>query len=280
MQRTRRRPRSGCTPIWAILVVFVALGSVYFFAPLRTNILLLGIDYAPPENAVARSDTIILATVLPLEPYIGMVSIPRDLWVSLPGVGENRINTAHFFGEASQAGGGPAASLEAMRAVFGIQVNYFVRVRFEGFRDVVNAMGGVDIQLASPMAGYPAGHHHLTGNKALAFARSRLGSDDFFRMEQGQILLKAILRQLLQPRYWVRLPGVMAALIRNLDTNLPWWQMPRLGLAVLRAGPDGLDSRKIAREMVTPITTAEGANVLIPDWNQINPMLTDVFGEQ
>jgi LCP family protein required for cell wall assembly len=252
---------------------------IYLLAPLRTNILLLGIDYTPPENAVGRSDTIILSTVIPFEPYVGTLAIPRDLWVSVPGVGENRINTAHFFAEGQQAGAGPRAAMDTIQQNFGVQMDYFVRIRFDGFRSVVNAMDGVDIELSQPMAGYPAGPHHLTGNKALAFARNRLGSDDFFRMKQGQLLIKSIFRQLLHPRMWPRLPAVLVAFSQNVDTNVPWFIWPRLSLALLRAGPDGIDSRAIERDMVTPFTTDQGASVLIPDWLKINPVLAEMFGE-
>ena len=261
----------------ALLVGLVLL--VYLLAPLRTNILLLGIDYAPENSWTGRSDTIILATVVPLQPYVGLLSIPRDLWVSIPGIGENRINTAHFFAEAAQAGSGPQAALNTIRADFGVDVGYYLRIRFDGVRDIANAMGGVDVDLSQPMAGYPAGRVHLTGNKALAFARHRAGADDFFRMEQGQILIKSMLRQMLNPLKWPRLPAVLAAFSRSVDTNIPMWVWPRLGFALLRAGPGGIDSRTITREMAPSFQTADGASVLSPDWSQINPVLMEMFDQ-
>jgi anionic cell wall polymer biosynthesis LytR-Cps2A-Psr (LCP) family protein len=160
-----------------------------------------------------------------------------------------------------------------------VDVSYYVRIRFEGFKDVVNALGGVDINLTEPMAGYPPGQYHLTGNKALAFVRNRQGSDDFFRMEQGQFLMKAILRQMLSPLSWPRIPAALIALGRATDTNLPIWQWPRLGLAILRAGPEGIDNRTITREMAAPFVTSEGAQVLLPDWARINPVLMEIFGQ-
>ena len=270
----------GCgTPLLGIVLGVVFLILVYLLAPSRTNILLLGIDQTAPENAVGRSDTIILSTFNPLKPYVGLLSIPRDLWVNIPGVGENRINTAHFFAEATATDSGPQATMETIRQNFGVDVDYFLRLRFEGFRDVIDAMGGVDLVLPEPMAGYPAGPLHLNGNKALAFTRHRLGSDDFFRMEHTQLLLKATLRQMLSPRHWIRLPLVITAAARSIDTNLPVWQWPRLLLALLRLGPDGIDNRTIDREMVTPFTTAEGASVLLPNWERINPVLFEMFGQ-
>ena len=207
------------------------------------------------------------------------MSIPRDLWVNVPGIGENRINTAHFFAEADEAGTGPNAVIDTIQMNFGVDVHYYIRMRFEGFREVVNTLGGLDIYLPEPMGGYPAGYHHLTGNKALAFTRNRSGSDDFFRMEQGQFLLKAIFLQLLNPNQWIKLPSVIIAFTKVIDTDIPWWQWPRLTLALFRAGPEGLDARIVTREMVSPYTTSQGAYVLLPNWDAINPVLFDMFGQ-
>jgi LCP family protein required for cell wall assembly len=281
MQTRKRRHGCGCglgVLFLAILVVVLLLG-VYLLAPIRTNILLLGIDYTPPGSALGRSDTIIMTTIVPLKPYIGLLSIPRDLWVNVPGLGENRINTAHFFAEVQEAGKGPSAVEETVQQNFGVDVDYYIRIRFEGFREVVNALGGVDIYLTEPIAGYPVGYHHLTGNKALAFTRNRSGSDDFFRMGQGQILLKAVFTQMISPKKWIQLPSVLLEFTRVVDTDIPWWQWPRLILALLRAGPEGLDARIISREMVIPYTTTQGAYVLLPNWTAINPVLNDLFGQ-
>jgi LCP family protein required for cell wall assembly len=276
-----RRRRSCCLSLPALFFLFAFLGllGIYFFAPLRTNLLILGIDYSPNFDAVGRSDTIILATFVPLKPYVGMLSIPRDLWVNIPGYGENRINTAHFFAEAQQPGSGPSATINTIHQDFGVSDHYYLRIQFQGFKEVVDAMGGVDIVLDQPMAGYPAGPHHLTGNKALAFARSRMGADDFYRMEQGQIVIKSAFRQMLNPLKWPRLPAVLLALSHSIDTNVPAWQWPRLGLALLRLGPGGIDSRTITREMVTPFVTDQGADVLLPNWDRINPVLMEMFGQ-
>jgi polyisoprenyl-teichoic acid--peptidoglycan teichoic acid transferase len=277
--RPRRRRSCLTLPLFFFLFAFLSLLGVYLFAPLRTNLLILGIDYSPNMDAVGRSDTIILATFVPFKPYVGMLSIPRDLWVPIPGYGENRINTAHFFAEAQQPGSGPLATIDTIHKDFGVSDRYFLRIRFEGFKDVVNAMGGVDVVLDEPMAGYPAGQYHLTGNKALAFARSRMGADDFYRMQQGQIVIKSAFRQMLNPLKWPRLPAVLVALSQSVDTNVPVWQWPRLGVALLRLGPAGIDSRTITREMVTPFVTDQGADVLLPNWKLINPLLQQMFGQ-
>lgn len=273
----------GCLSLTLIgLAIFLGIGliiSAYLFFPNRTNILLLGLDYTDPWNAVGRTDTIILSTFVMPDSYVGLLSIPRDLWITVPGYGENRINTAHYFAEAKQANTGPALAIETIEQNFGVDINYFMRIRFEGFREVINAMGGLDIYLTEPMAGYAAGHHHLTGNKALAFARHRIGSDDFFRMARGQFLIKSIIEQMIKPVNWIRFPAVFQASVRSIDTDIPAWMWPRLLFIVLFRGPNNIDSQTITREMTVPTITNSGANVLIPRWELINPVLYSIFGQ-
>jgi polyisoprenyl-teichoic acid--peptidoglycan teichoic acid transferase len=274
----RRRP--GCCTCWVLLLPVLAgliLLVVYLLAPLRTNLLVLGIDRVPDGTALGRSDTMILVSVNPLLPEVNLFSIPRDLWVNIPGVGENRINTAHFFAEANIPGSGPEAALETVNLNFKLQVPYYVRFRFDAFLGIVDALGGVTVNLPEDMAGLPAGTHHLDGTQALAFVRDRKGADDFFRMENTQFMLRAVARQALQPASWPRLPAVAAAGLRSIDTNLPVWQWPRLGVAFVRASLTGFNSHTVSREMATPFTTDEGAQVLLPNWDLILPAVSAVI---
>ena len=239
--------------------------------------LLLGLDRAPEGSDASRTDTMILMAVNPLQPRVTMLSIPRDLWVSIPNVGENRINTAHFFAEAADPGSGPRAALDTVRQNFGVPTRYYVRVRFDGFVEIINAMGGVTITLEQPTGLLEAGTHQLDGTQALAFVRDRSGADDFFRMAHAQILLKAAVQKWLNPLTWVRLPAVAAALSRSLDTNLPFWQWPRMAVALARSLLGGLDARTLPREAVTPFITNEGAAVLLPNWDLIRPLVDELF---
>jgi polyisoprenyl-teichoic acid--peptidoglycan teichoic acid transferase len=278
--RRRKGPgcfQSGCLGVLAMLLLIVLAVLAYFLAPLPTNFMVLGIDRVEGGSAVGRSDTMILVSVNPLRPAVRMLSIPRDLYVSIPGVGENRINTAHFFAEANLAGSGPQAALDTVQANFGLEVPYYVRVQFEGFMRVVDAMGGVTVNLPGAMGGYTAGDHHLNSEQALAFVRDRQGGDDFFRMAHGQILIRSVISQMLVPDGWSHLPAVMDVSRQSMDTNLPVWLWPRLGLAFLRAGSSGIESRTIGRDMVLPFTTSGGAQVLGPNWELINPLIDEMF---
>jgi LCP family protein required for cell wall assembly len=272
----RRQSRlTGCCSLPLLLLGIILF---YFFAPLRTNILLLGTDDSPERGAVGRTDTIILATVVPLRPYVGMLSIPRDLWVHVPGVGEQRINTAYFFAEANAPGSGSRAALQTIRDNFGIPVGYYSVIHMTGLTALVDALGGVDVNLTSPLGGFPAGAHHLNGEAALNFVRERSSSDDFSRMLRSQILLSALFRKAIAPSSWTSLPQFVYSLTQVIETNIPFWQWPRLLFALLRACLFGIDSQTITREMVVPFQTSQGAQVLAPNWEAINPILRRMFG--
>ncbi|MBN2556433.1 MAG: LCP family protein [Anaerolineales bacterium] len=274
------RRRRGCGA--RILVVLATLvGLTFLSASLvgRLNVLILGIDRTPEGTVVGRSDSMILTTIIPVRGYSGMLSIPRDLWVSIPGVGDNRINTAHFFAEAAQAGSGPAAAADAVSRIFGVDVNYYVRFQFRSFQEIVDALGGIPLKLDQPAGGLPAGDYVLDGEAALAFVRYRAGSDDFFRMEHGQDFIRAFLSRALSPASWPRIPLVVSAVIRGVDTNLPIWTWPAIAWTLLVSGPEGIDTRVISRDMVQGFTTPDGAQVLAPNWMQINPILLEMFGQ-
>ena len=145
-----------------ILVIFFV-----FFSPFRTNVLVLGIDRAPDGTALGRSDTMILTTIPPILPQMSLLSIPRDLWVTIPGYGENRINTAHYFAELDNPGTGMKAASAVVETNFGVHVPYVIRLKFEGFVNIVDAMGGVTVNLPQDMSGLSAGKHLLNGTEAL-----------------------------------------------------------------------------------------------------------------
>ncbi|HUF38740.1 MAG TPA: LCP family protein [Anaerolineales bacterium] len=272
-RRRRRRIPTGCL---SVLLATLILVGIYFLLPIRTNLLILGTDSRDPTNPLGRTDTMILTTVVPLAPEIGMLSVPRDLWVIIPRYGENRINTAYFFAEAENPGTGAGHAIETVNAVFGVNMDYYLLINFAGIVNIVDAMGGIDVDFPREMSGYEAGVHHLDGTQALALVRDRTG-DDFLRLERGQVFIRSAVREFMNPLILPRLPAIVLALSTTMDTDLPVWQWPRIGLAVLRAGPEGIESRTITREMATGFFTADGANVLLPHWDLIHPVVDELF---
>jgi LCP family protein required for cell wall assembly len=273
-QQTSRKQRGGCSGCSCMTMLFMLSVLLYFLFPLPNRFLLLGIDRSPAGGMAGRSDTIMAFSVNPLLPDVKLLSIPRDLWVSIPGAGENRINTAHFFAEAQQPGSGPQAALDTVNQNFGFNLRHHARFNLDNFPALIDALGGITITLTQTMSGYPPGTYELNGVQALAFVRSRSDGDDFFRIRQGQLFIGAFVKKILAPQTWPRLPQFIAAVPAALDTNIPFWLWPRIGLALARAAfITGFDTLVIDRSMVSGFTTAEGAQVLMPDWVKIRQYL-------
>ena len=273
-QKSRKRS-SGCSkPLILLFVAFV----VYIFAPFRSSILILGIDRTPEGTDIGRSDTIILLGLQSFTGQANLLSIPRDLWVPIPGYGENRVNAAHSFGELEQPGYGPRLALATVQQNFGVGVSQYLRIRLEGFAGVVDALGGIEITLDQAAAGYSPGTYTLNGEQALAFVRDRTG-DDFFRMQHGQLFIMSVIKKMINPLSWLHLPGAIFAMLQTVDTNIPFWDWPRLSIALLRAVLfNGIHAAAIPREAITPWVTDAGAQVLLPNWEIILPMVRDMFG--
>jgi LCP family protein required for cell wall assembly len=260
---------------WILIVLAVVL---IFFTPWRINVLLLGIDPTNNGSAMGRSDTMILTSIPAFLPVMHMLSIPRDLYVDIPGHGQNRINTAHYFAEIDQTGSGPKAAAQTVAQDFKVYTPYTVRIKVDGFKDVVKAMGGVDITLPADMAGLTAGKHHLNAPEALTFVRSRTGSDDIFRQQRQQLFLKSAFVQMLNPLNWWRIPQVTVAIIRSIDTNVPFFYWPRIVFSVFCSSIGGFHMQTFDRNtMITPWVTEGGGQVLLPNWDAITPMIEKYF---
>jgi len=133
------------------------------------------------------------------------------------------------------------------------------------------------VNLPEDMSGLNAGPNHLDGAQALAFVRDRKSSDDFFRLERGQLFIASAIKEVLNPLKWPRIPAVLAAVAANIETDLPIWLWPRTAYGMLFSALKGFDAQTIDRNMITPWVTDEGAQVLLPNWELINPMVDEMF---
>ncbi len=305
--RATRRKRGFCLSpfVLAVLILAISCGCVGLVgvwasqaARPRTTVLILGLDRRPEQGDAVRSDVLMLVTAHALgrtesaPPRLGLLSIPRDLYVEIPGHGKGRINTAHFWGEHEEPGGGPDLAMEAVAASFGVPVHGYVRVDFDAFRAVVDAVGGIDVVVeerivddAYPTEDYgtmrieiPAGPQHMDGERALQYVRSRHGASDFERAARQQKVMMALARRLAVPASWPRLPAVLWAVVEHVETNLGPVGMAQLAVTALRVGPDGIEHHVIDRDMTRPWTTPTGGAVLLPRWDVINPLVERVFG--
>ncbi|MFA4931139.1 MAG: LCP family protein [Patescibacteria group bacterium] len=172
----------------------------------RVNVLVVGVaggDNVAPD----LTDTVIFASVNIKEKKVSMFSIPRDLYLEIPGFGYNKINSAYSLGKNYQvAGGGMGTLIDTVKVVTGQDIDYYVKIDFDGFVQAVDALGGIDVVVdediydylyPDEMGGYElfaldAGPQHLDGVTALKFVRSRQTTSDFDRAKRQQKALVAM----------------------------------------------------------------------------------------
>ena len=229
------------------------------------------------RSRTGYTDTIILVSVSFLKRKFIMLSIPRDLWIPVSEREENRIGAVYRIAEMKKGGKGPSFVIALVNKLFQVQLTYYVLIKMQGFIDIVDSLNGVDITLLQPVAGYPAGVIHLDGQAALAFARDRAKTDDFARMGQAQILIKAIIAQVFKIQTWLKLPRVLSVLKRATETNIPFWEWFRLAFMILFLYSNGIENYAITREMVYPTITTQGKKIIKPDWNKIRSLTRKIL---
>ncbi len=204
----------------------------------RINILLLGVDDRPwdPNWGPPRTDTMIVVTLDPKTMTAGAISLPRDLWVEVPGYGYRKINQAYQLGTTyGQGEDGARLAMQVVSNLLEIPIHHYVVVNFQSFIALIDAIHGVKIDVPQRMAldvYTPDGKHHpyplypgrqvLDGELALAYARNRsVGyNGDFGRMQRQQQVLEAVLERLKDPRILAELAIKAPRLVRELGDSL------------------------------------------------------------
>ena len=259
---------------------------------IRTNVLLLGIDRRQGDSWAFRTDTIMILTADPSSGDLGLLSIPRDLQVEIPGRGKDRINTANVYG----AGSGPELLQETILANFGIPLDGYVMVDFRAFERVIDALGGIDVKVPRALhdTRYPdprpedphkfktvhfdKGVQRMNGKRALVYARSRMSTSDFDRAKRQQIVLLAIRDRALSLTALPRWPLAAAAMAGGVKTNLGPGEMLAVALTVLQKDSSGVNRVVLEPPLVTGHRRADGAAVQLPNWKRINPIIQEMFG--
>ncbi len=262
----------------------------------RITVLLLGIDERAQETGPFRSDTIMLLTLDPASMQAGVLSIPRDLWVPIPGYREGRINTANFLGDLhDHTGGGTALAVETVEYNIGIPIDHYVRVNFDAFVTLVNQVGGVDIYVETTINDplYPdhhygydplyieAGWHHFDGEMALKYARTRHGSNDFDRARRQQQVMSAVLDRVISyellPDLARNAPSLYQTLQDSVVTDLALDQILALANLAVSVDKEQIRYGVIDHTCTQPYITADGAQVLIPLRERIREVRDYVF---
>lgn len=260
----------------------------------RVTVLLMGLDFRDWSSGEgpSRTDTMMLLTLDPLNNTAGMLSIPRDLWVSIPGFENGRINTAYFLGESYQMpGGGPGLAVKTVEQLLGVEINYYAQVDFGAFIRFVDELGGVKVDVPKkikidPIVGAPIklkeGRQNLNGELALAYARARnsFGGDLDRAIRQQQVIF-GIRERLLEPEDLTALiakaPVLYSEIAAGVQTNMTLEELIKLALLAQKVHEENIESRSISAQEIIFAESPDEQSVLIPLPEKIRELRDEVF---
>lgn len=239
------------------------------------NVLLLGSDARPDEKS-GRTDTIIVAQVS--KDSISMLSIPRDTRVEIPGHGKQKLNAAAFLKD-------PETTADIVSDIIGQPVNKYILVRWEGFMDIVDALGGVDVEIPKDITSYSLdgsenrvdlqkGMQHLNGKEALAFVRYRKEAQgDIYRVGNQLDFMKALASKCTESSTLLKLPKVIPEIYRNVETNLNLKQL----LALAKTGTNFENNTILTQTLPGYFLNIDGISYWGYDSEQARQVAYDLF---
>ncbi|HRH23760.1 MAG TPA: LCP family protein, partial [Candidatus Magasanikbacteria bacterium] len=259
----------------------------------RINILLLGMG-GPGHDGPYLTDTIIIASIQPSTNQVALISIPRDLGVQIKERGVYRINSANAYGEADKPGWGGAYATEVISETFGVDIPYYIRLDFTAFKEIIDEVGGVRIEVAKTFTDYQypgpnesyqtvsfkAGPQTMDGETALKYARSRHGNNgegsDFARARRQQQILLALKEKVLSFATLanpLRIKKIMDALEKNMTTNMQFdeiVELVRMGRELDTATMQTLVLDDSPTGFLVNASTPGGAFILSPKKNSFD----------
>ncbi|NOZ49788.1 MAG: hypothetical protein GXP37_07020 [Chloroflexi bacterium] len=259
------------------------------------NVLVVGSDERS-SGTPWRSDVIMVLAVDFSSHEVGVISFPRDLYIDIPTVGQNRINTATFFGELNgyKDGGGIGLLQKTIEKNFGIRIDHYVKINFSAFKDLVNALGGIDVTVDCPIYGnFPReegsqklvyqtlqpGKYHMDGLFALRYARERKSTSDVDRTRRQQRVLISIRNRAREVNIISRLLPLYDALSKSIETDLGLSDVIALARLGIQIEPDKAHGFIIGFRETDSWTTPSGAYVLLPKMAVINERIQHLFSE-
>jgi polyisoprenyl-teichoic acid--peptidoglycan teichoic acid transferase len=264
----------------------------------RVTILVMGIDRRPGEAYISRTDTMMLLSLNPRTDSVSILSIPRDLYVVIPGRGRDRINTAFVYGSAgNNPAGGAALAIETVERNLGVPIHHYLMVDFGAFVRGIDAVGGVTVDVPyninDPLYpdmnyGYdplfiPAGRHQFDGQLALKYARTRHQDDDFNRARRQQQILFAARSQVLSlgiTGMLQKAPILYQQLGDGIRTDLSLEQLIRLARTAGDIPSENIRNEVLDRNYVSGHRTEAGSSVLILNNAKATPLIESLFYDQ
>ncbi len=233
----------------------------------RINILVMGLDNPSddPMNPVdirtgaSRSDVMFLVSIDPETKEVGLLSIPRDTRVNIPGYGMDKINAAHAYGQSERPQRGPALAMRTIREFLGVTIHYYVRMNVAGFRGIVDLLGGVEMNIPRDMDyDDPSQNLHihlkegvqtLNGEKAMEYVRFRsYDNADIGRIQAQQEFMKALIHRAFSFGTILKLPALITELKKLVDTSMDPGTMMNLAAMAARFDPDTVQMGTIPGE--------------------------------
>lgn len=249
----------------------------------QVNILLLGSD-SRPDGGGFRTDVIVWVSLNPQDQYVSAISFPRDLFVQIPGMGENRINTAF-------PRGGFDLLADTFELNFGVRPDQYILVDFNGFKSVINNLGGINVQAAKNLTDSCAkwinasgqcsvgpGLVHMDGEVALWYARSRYSTNDIDRARRAQEVVEAIFTRLMSLDVILKVPDLYSAYTSYVDTDVKLGDIiPLLPLANKIYDNGDIRNYVIGYDHAYDWVTTQGAQVLVPDKEAIQELIIEAL---
>jgi LCP family protein required for cell wall assembly len=260
----------------------------------RINVLVMGMDSREADSDdIPRTDTMILFSMDPQSRTAGMLSIPRDLWVEIPGFDYSKINTAYRLGEVYKiAERGPGLALDTVENLLGMEIDYYTIVDFNAFEDFIDELGGVTVMVPDKIVVDPlgkhntetlkAGEHLMPGYLALAYARSRNSSgSDFDRAGRQQQVVMAIRDQILSaemlPTLIKNSPALYQSLSSGISSNLTLMQLVRLAWVAQQIPGENIRQGVIGVDQVDFAYSYDGQDILRPLPDEIRQLRDLIF---
>ena len=267
----------------------------------RVNLLFMGLDYRDVTDAAdfssqgpARTDTMILLTIDPLTKTAGAISIPRDLWINIPGFGYAKINTAYYFGELYKLpGGGPQLAMDTVSSFIGVPINYYATIQFSTFINVIDRIGGVYLCIPNPITvglydqkgvdNLAAGCQTLNGIDALGYARNRYTSGgDVDRSNRQMQVIMGLRDKIASPDNWASLaaqaPGLYNEFSNGIRTNLSLADGLKLAALLREIPKNNIQLKVIDYTMMTDTKSPDGLDILRPFTDKIRVLRDEIFG--
>ena len=254
------------------------------------NFLVLGLDRRPDGSGPALADTLLVVVLDEHSQHVGLVSIPRDLYVDIPDSGTDRINTVYQVAKRTKRDPLELTS-RVVADTLKLPIEHAVALDLGVFERAVDAVGGVDVEVPCAISDnfvderaeggrrlldIDAGRSHMDGLTAAMYVRSRHGRSDFHRARRQQAVLLGV-RQTLAGIGMLKLPDLFGAFEASIETDMRRIELLALGRRGLALDPSHLHGLVIGHEHVQGLRTPEGKSVLLPNYAAIDSSLGKLF---